>query len=127
MAAEMVEDYWCALFISLNRKGEPVLNYETIINLIGGTRLAPDSKSRPYSTRTTMRPASKSPTNNWKRYDYVRTEHLKITRSCLRNASDPPENCPVYCLTPLKYWTARRGIIVSTGVQEPDRRGEKTA
>ena len=88
-------------FISLNWKGQPLINYETIVNLIGGTK-----------TRTGLKVKAVLDTNEYEIGIEVSDEQLKeirlrrhkvhpawITRSRLTGGGDIPTNCPYYCLT----------------------------
>ncbi|MBZ5723884.1 MAG: hypothetical protein LAP87_02700 [Acidobacteriia bacterium] len=79
-------------FISLNWRGEPLINYETIINLIGAPRPAPGSKSRQCWTRTSMRPESKCLTSSLTKSSSGATKFIRrgTTRSRLAGTHGHP-------------------------------------
>src|ERR1700674_5839426 len=81
---QMEQDRTPVVFvISLNWRGEPLINYETIINLIGGTKTRTGLKVRQCWTRTSMRPESKCPTSSATRFSSDATNFIQrgTTRS----------------------------------------------
>jgi Rhodopirellula transposase DDE domain len=54
-------------FISLNRRGQPLINYETIVNLIGGTKRRTGLKVKAVLGTNEYETESECPTSSWVR------------------------------------------------------------